>query len=136
MVGSLNKWLSTPLHTASLNGHLSIAKELLDHGSDIHAKNKNGETPLTYACKGHHWDLALRLVDQGADLEATNIYEEKTPLIKAAEDQRWDIVEKLLNQGANFSAASNNGKTLLLHASESGNTTIVLNVLDRGAGKA
>jgi ankyrin repeat protein len=40
---------STPLHKASVKGHLQVAKELMGHGADIEAKNTDGWTPLIVA---------------------------------------------------------------------------------------
>lgn len=39
----------TPLHDAAVNGHVKIAKLLVERGADINAKNSKGKTPLDVA---------------------------------------------------------------------------------------
>ena len=36
----------TPLHDASVNEHVDIARVLVKYGADIHQKNDKGESPL------------------------------------------------------------------------------------------
>jgi ankyrin repeat protein len=46
----------TPLHWASMMGHVQVFKELVDHGADIEAKDNDGMTPLYFACgMGHNY---------------------------------------------------------------------------------
>jgi hypothetical protein len=40
---------ATPLHLASKNGHVKVARMLIEHGADVTAQNKDGETPLHLA---------------------------------------------------------------------------------------
>jgi hypothetical protein len=60
---------STPLHSAVMNGHVEIARLLLQNGADVNARCNGGSTPLHYA---HHIDILHLLVENGADLEAQN----------------------------------------------------------------
>ncbi len=39
----------TPLHRASWNNHIEIARLLIDKGADVEAKNNKGLTPLYWA---------------------------------------------------------------------------------------
>lgn len=41
---------NTPLHEASIHGHLEICKLLLDNGANINAKDKFGDTPVDLIC--------------------------------------------------------------------------------------
>ena len=54
---------------ASCEGHLSIAKMLVDRGADMEVKDINGNTALMYASLKGHLDIAKMLVDHGADME-------------------------------------------------------------------
>lgn len=42
-----NGW--TDLHSAAKHNSLEVAKELLAHGADVHAKNNKGRTPYSFA---------------------------------------------------------------------------------------
>jgi ankyrin repeat protein len=44
-----NKRGKTPLHWASYNDSIAIAKLLLERGADVEAKDKWGRTPLDFA---------------------------------------------------------------------------------------
>jgi len=61
---------STPLHLASLNGDLDLARMLVERGADVSAQNKYGWTALHFASECGHVDLARMLVERGADVSA------------------------------------------------------------------
>jgi ankyrin repeat protein len=48
-VAAQNKDGETPLHLASLSGHVEVARMLIEHGADVAAQNKDLETPLHLA---------------------------------------------------------------------------------------
>jgi FOG: Ankyrin repeat len=72
----------TPLHTASVFGHLEIIKYLLEKGSEINNKNKSGITPLHNAASFGHYEAVKYLIDKGADINAIN-QQGETPLDNA-----------------------------------------------------
>ena len=46
---------ATPLHRASIEGHLQICRVLLQHDAPVDSLDNTGETPLHYASQeGHH----------------------------------------------------------------------------------
>lgn len=54
----------TPLHDAAANGHLKLARMLVERGADLRAKNSKGRTPLDVApvsMKPYLLDLSLPL---------------------------------------------------------------------------
>jgi ankyrin repeat protein len=59
----------TPLHRAMNFPTDSIAaiRVLLDHGANIHLKNKDGDTPLQMAAKKGYTKACLELLERGAD---------------------------------------------------------------------
>ena len=60
----------TPLHLASKEGHLGVARILIEHGADAAAKDNLGSTPLHRASESGHVELARFLVKHGADVAA------------------------------------------------------------------
>jgi hypothetical protein len=61
----------TPLHLASLRGHVELAWFLVEeHGADVAARAKDRQTPLHSASKGGHVELARFLIEHGADAAA------------------------------------------------------------------
>ncbi|KAL2354749.1 ankyrin repeat-containing domain protein [Cryomyces antarcticus] len=60
---------NTPLHWASLNGHLSCAKQLVAAGADVWAKNAQGHTAMFEADAGERWDVVGWLASVGGGEE-------------------------------------------------------------------
>ena len=71
----------TPLHYASINGHLPVVEYLVKKGADTEAKNKNGYTPLHLASDKGHRHVVEHLVEERADMEATDNVRQSTLLI-------------------------------------------------------
>ena len=66
LVGRSGGW--TPLHYAARQGHLEIARALLDAGADVnHVSDGDRSTPLLVAAINGHYDLAMELLANGAD---------------------------------------------------------------------
>jgi len=61
---------STPLHLASMNGHVDLTRMLIERGADVSAQKKDGSTALHLASKYRHVDLARMLVECSADVSA------------------------------------------------------------------
>jgi hypothetical protein len=62
----------TPLHYAAWNGHIEIARLLLQNGAEVNARSHGDYTPLHCASFHGHVDILHLLVENGADLEAQN----------------------------------------------------------------
>ena len=66
---------TTPLHWAARNGHLNAARQLLDQGADIDAKDNIGCPPLWYAA---YWSqdapMTQFLCSHGADVQFRNLW--------------------------------------------------------------
>ena len=52
----------TPLHVASENGSLEVARLLIDHGADIGAKDNEGRTPFQVASGSDMAELLSKII--------------------------------------------------------------------------
>ena len=81
-VNSLADWpTSRPLHWAIMGEpvNLDVLSYLVEHGSDVNAKNVGLLTPLHFASITGNVPATQRLLDLGADLTAENV-ENQTPV--------------------------------------------------------
>ena len=58
---------STPLHLTSREGHVEVARMLVERGADVSAQAEDGSTPLHSASCRNHVEVARMLVEHGAD---------------------------------------------------------------------
>lgn len=78
---------------------LKRAKKLILAGTDVNARDKNGETPLMWASEKGYKDIVEMLIAKGVDINATNSVG-WTALIIADYNGHKDIVEFLRTKGA------------------------------------
>ena len=64
-----------------MDGHVQVARLLLDHGADVNMPPDSYESPLTLSACGGHIELASLLIERGANLEEVND-EGYTPLME------------------------------------------------------
>ncbi|TMS17629.1 Ankyrin repeat and KH domain-containing protein 1 [Larimichthys crocea] len=88
---------------ACMDGHVEVARLLLDSGAQVNMPADSFESPLTLAACGGHVELAALLIERGANLEEVND-EGYTPLMEAAREGHEEMVALLLAQGANINA--------------------------------
>ena len=81
-----------------MDGHVQVAKLLLDHGADVNMPPDSYESPLTLSACGGHFELASLLIERGANLEEVND-EGYTPLMEASREGHDDIVNLLISKG-------------------------------------
>ncbi|KAI1900193.1 hypothetical protein AGOR_G00047490 [Albula goreensis] len=82
------KMLSTPLHLAAGYNRVRIVQLLLQHGADVHAKDKGGLVPLHNACSYGHYEVTELLLKHGACVNAMDLWQ-FTPLHEAASKTAW-----------------------------------------------
>lgn len=127
----------TPLHNAAKDGDLQEIKSLVKQGSDLKAKDDNGQTPLHVAIRSGKFDVAKYLCEKGSDIEAADDTG-RTPLIRAAEagvrqmvmqpfsnsatstfkpyEGQFEMVKFLVKKGAKVDTANRDGATPLIAA--------------------
>jgi ankyrin repeat protein len=89
---------NTPLHLAARDGHLAIAKLLIQAGAAIEARNQRGETALHKAAGQSR--MARLLINQGASINAED-QSGQTPLHWSARDRSdTKATDLLVQQGA------------------------------------
>jgi ankyrin repeat protein len=102
----------TPLLYAAREGHVEIAKHLLNAGAKIEIPDADGVTPLLMAIVNNHLPLAHLLVEQGANVNATDWYGQ-TPLWATVDIRNLDVAGPTRDNGVNRDEALGVIKTLL-----------------------
>uniref|UniRef100_A0A6I8RKH7 Poly [ADP-ribose] polymerase n=1 Tax=Xenopus tropicalis TaxID=8364 RepID=A0A6I8RKH7_XENTR len=86
---------STPLHFAAGYNRVAVVEYLLQHGADVHAKDKGGLVPLHNACSYGHYEVTELLVKHGAVINVADLWK-FTPLHEAAAKGKYEICKLLL----------------------------------------
>ena len=86
---------STPLHFAAGYNRVSVVAFLLEHGAEVHAKDKGGLVPLHNACSYGHYEVTQQLIEHGACVNAADLWR-FSPLHEAAAKGKFEICKLLL----------------------------------------
>jgi ankyrin repeat protein len=100
------------LRRAALVGDLTVAKLLVELGTDINAPDPNGRTALIEAAFGGQTEVVKLLISCGVDVNAKD-RDGWTALMEAASKGRLEIVRVLLKAGANVNQKNNQGMIAL-----------------------
>ena len=122
----------TPLHLASREGHLEIARFLVECGVDARALDNHWTTPLHLASGRGHLEVARFLVECGADARAQDNYW-TTPLHQASEQGHLEVARFLIERGADPRALNNDWTTPLHLASNPGHLEVARFLVECGA---
>jgi DNA-binding NtrC family response regulator/ankyrin repeat protein len=122
--------IEAELLTAAAEGDTGKLASLLDSGTDVNARNENGDTALMEAAKHGHLDAVNLLLGHHTDVNAKNQLG-RSALMWAASLGHTAIVGRLLDVGADVNATNNHDDTALTQASGQIDATRVL--LERGA---
>ena len=106
----------SPLHVSSRQGHVEVARVLLEHGADTEARDNDDFSPLEQAAYEGHIELVQILLEHGADANAQD-KERCTPLYWVSEAGLLSVAQVLLSHGADVKARCKNNETPL-HRSE------------------
>jgi len=105
---SASNILDMGLLSACLNGHLEVAKFLVEKGANNHAGNENA---LAWACSRGHLEVAKFLVEKGANIHVRNDY----ALQWACSKDYLDMTIFLVDKGANIHANYDTDQFLVRH---------------------
>jgi ankyrin repeat protein len=97
---------------ASHNGDRGIVRLLIAAGTEVNARNADGNNALWLACVGSHLDIIDMLVAAGIEIDNRND-NGATPLMYAASSGKAAIVERLLARGADVAAETLDGFSAL-----------------------
>jgi ankyrin repeat protein len=81
------------------DGHLEIAKLLLDAGADVN-QSAHVYTPLHFAANNGNMTIVRELLRRGANVHISTDQEASTPIAFAAGNGHLDIVKELVSAGA------------------------------------
>ena len=123
---------ATPLHLASLNGHLKAVCKLIECGADATAQNNDGETSLHLALRWGRVDVARMLIARCADLSTQN-NDGETPLHLALRKNQEGVARVLIERGADLSTQNNHGETPLHLALKENQEDVARMLIERGA---
>ena len=118
---------------AAGEGNIVIVRELLDKGTNVHARDKeHGWTALMAASLSGSVDIVQLLLSRGARVDERDKFS-WTPLMIASRSGHTDIVRVLLDADADVNAKTRTNYTALMAAAKQGHTDIVKLLLSRGA---
>ena len=130
---------TTPLHAASVRGHLQVASLLLRNGADPNSRDHLGRVPLHRVSQGGQLvmaksslEIARLLVSSGADVNATD-NGGCAPLHAAAQSGYREIAGLLLESNASVDARNKEQETPLKFACASGKPDMAHFLIDHGS---
>ena len=106
---------STLLHLASQEGHVAVARFLVEHGADVMSQDRYGRTPLHEASKAGKLEAVQFLIDHGS-LVMAQADDGSTPLHEASTSGNVEIARFLVEHGADPTVQDKNGSTPLHNA--------------------
>ena len=92
--------ISEALHIAARNGHIPVAKFLLERGADINCRGFFGAPGLLWAAINGHKPMVEFLIEHGADLTLRDEQFHSTVLGWALEGKQTEIADLLKARGA------------------------------------
>ena len=96
------------IYQAASTGDLETVEKLLESGTDVNQKIRQGYTPLMAAGTK---EITEFLISKGASVNESTIF--GTALHEAVNSRRYEVAKVLLENGASVDAKTNAGKTPL-----------------------
>eukprot|EP00048_Salpingoeca_helianthica_P000764 m.43839 g.43839 ORF g.43839 m.43839 type:complete len:383 (+) comp10837_c0_seq2:19-1167(+) len=122
----------TPLHGASLHGHLECVRLLLDRGARVDLMAHHGWTPLHMACMRGHLTCAELLIERKSNLALCD-EEGNSCLALAAARGHAAVVTLLLSRGAVVTTVDSSGRTPAHGAALAGSWPALAPILAKSA---
>jgi len=122
----------SPLHVASIYGHVDSLRVLLEHGANVNAHNHDGWTPLHHASLWGQLRVSQLLLRHNVISNARDKNND-TPLLPALVYGPLEIVRLLLDHGADVAARGREGLTSYQLATRHGHDDIAKLLLEHGA---
>ncbi len=123
---------STPIHMASINGHVEVVRILVEHGADAKAQDGMGRTALHVASAEGHVEVVRMLVEHGVGATAQD-GKGLTPLHVASTWGHVDVVCVLVEYGADVATQDEHGWTPLHLALAWGRLEVARFLVEHGA---
>jgi len=118
---------------AAVDGNCAdLAREVMDLGASVDARDRMGARPLSHAARSGHLEMVELLLKRGAPIDARNLAG-STALFFAAERGHATVTRRLIEAGADVNLAGRSGVTPLSAAAYAGSDAIVAALLDHGA---
>jgi ankyrin repeat protein len=124
--------VNSMLFSAAEKGCETLARQLLDAGASLEARDSLGFFPLTRAAKAGQEEIVALFLERGASVDVRGI-DGSTALFEAAETGRLPIVRQLVEHGANVNLAGRSGVPPLSAATYMGSEPIVILLIEKGA---
>ena len=120
------------LHCACKEGHVEIARMLVEAGADMNMRDNFRDTALHCACNKGHVEIACMLVEAGAAVSMKNRGGD-TALHFACVRGHVEIARMLVEAGADVRVRNNYGDTAFICACKEGHVVIARMLVAAGA---
>jgi ankyrin repeat protein len=101
-VNTVNDDGQTPLHLASIEGHLKIVRFLLESNADYNVVDMDESFPLLLAAHYGNCDIVELLISSKANPNEARVTSLTTPIIHAVRNGHIPVIKLLLNHRANI----------------------------------
>ena len=131
-IGDING--DTCLHAAvGQNCTKEVIEEIINHGADVNATNKNNRTALMIACHKGNIDVMNLLLNAGANFDISDDDAQTCLHYAATGDSSHEVLEIIIGHGVDVNSTNNSNQTALMRASHKGNKHVINVLINAGA---
>lgn len=117
---------TTPLMMACQQGHLDVAKYLVEHAhADVNARDSLGVTSLGFATSAGRTEVVKYLLSKRALINIQEYHNGMTPLILATKNNQTEMAKLLVKRNANTDLRDKAGRTAIHYAAWNYNHELV-----------
>ncbi|XP_041648854.1 inversin isoform X2 [Cheilinus undulatus] len=131
-INMADKYGGTALHAASLSGHVSTVKLLLERGAMVDSLDVMKHTPLFRACEMGHRDVIITLIKGSAHVDLVDV-DGHTALHWAALGGNAEVCQILMETGISPNVQDQAGRTPLQCAAYGGYITCMAVLMENNA---